>query len=55
MTDAPGVARPPAAERERAKVSVLRTHFRAVADEQARGRRVTVYERRSGNPSPSGG
>ncbi|MFD3971436.1 glycosyltransferase family 39 protein [Streptomyces cyaneofuscatus] len=46
VTDAPGVARPPATERERAKTSVLRTHFRPVADEQARGRRVTVYERR---------
>ncbi|MFJ9640011.1 glycosyltransferase family 39 protein [Streptomyces sp. NPDC101178] len=46
VTDAPGVARPPATERERAKASVLRTHFRPVADEQARGRRVTVYERR---------
>ncbi|MCD9903834.1 glycosyltransferase family 39 protein [Streptomyces sp. MT29] len=48
VTDAPGVARPPATERERAKASVLRTHFRPVADEQARGRRVTVYERRKG-------
>ncbi|MFD3411237.1 glycosyltransferase family 39 protein [Streptomyces cyaneofuscatus] len=54
VTDAPGVARPPATERERAKASVLRTHFRAVADEQARGRRVTAYERRTGTPSPSG-
>ncbi|MFI7233619.1 hypothetical protein [Streptomyces cyaneofuscatus] len=41
------MARPPATERERAKTSVLRTHFRPVADEQARGRRVTVYERRT--------
>ncbi|MEW2279275.1 glycosyltransferase family 39 protein [Streptomyces cyaneofuscatus] len=48
VTDAPGVARPPATARERAKTSVLRTHFRPVADEQARGRRVTVYERRTG-------
>ncbi|MEV4877565.1 glycosyltransferase family 39 protein [Streptomyces cyaneofuscatus] len=47
VTDAPGVARPPATERERAKTSVLRNHFRAVADEQARGRRVTIYERRT--------
>ncbi|MFJ8761022.1 glycosyltransferase family 39 protein [Streptomyces cyaneofuscatus] len=54
VTDAPGVARPPATERERAKTSVLRTHFRAVADEQARGRRVTVYERRTGTSRPSG-
>lgn len=54
VTDAPGVARPPATERERAKSSVLRTHFRPVADQQARGRRVTVYERRTGTPRPSG-
>ncbi|MFD3751505.1 glycosyltransferase family 39 protein [Streptomyces cyaneofuscatus] len=54
VTDAPGVARPPATERERAKTSVLRTHFRPVADEQARGRRVMVYERRTGAPRPSG-
>ncbi|MET9094178.1 glycosyltransferase family 39 protein [Streptomyces cyaneofuscatus] len=54
VTDAPGVARPPATERERAKTSVLRTHFRPVADEQARGRRVTVYERRTGALHPSG-
>ncbi|MFD6799555.1 glycosyltransferase family 39 protein [Streptomyces cyaneofuscatus] len=53
VTDAPGVARPPATERERAKTSVLRTYFRPVADEQARGRRVTVYERRTGTSRPS--
>ncbi|MFJ6016428.1 glycosyltransferase family 39 protein [Streptomyces sp. NPDC092952] len=45
VTDTPRVARPPATERDRTKSSVLRRHFRAVADAQVRGRRVTVYER----------
>jgi mannosyltransferase len=27
------------------KASVLKRYFRAVADQQVRGRRVTVYER----------
>ncbi|MFJ8000868.1 hypothetical protein ACIQ7D_27705 [Streptomyces sp. NPDC096310] len=45
VTDAPAVATPVTAERDRVKVSVLRQHFTPVADEQVRGRRVTVYER----------
>ncbi|MFE3599797.1 hypothetical protein [Streptomyces sp. NPDC059142] len=45
VTDAPGTARPVTAERDRVKISVLRGHFRPVADERVRGRRVTVYER----------
>lgn len=49
VTDAPGVARPPATERDRMKRSVLQNHFRIVADSQTRGRRVTLYERR---PAP---
>ncbi|GAA3802653.1 glycosyltransferase family 39 protein [Streptomyces coacervatus] len=54
VTDAPRVAKPIAAERDRAKASVLRTYFTAVADKQVRGRRVTVYERRaSAQPSVS--
>ncbi|MFJ6479239.1 hypothetical protein ACIQK6_03690 [Streptomyces sp. NPDC091682] len=46
VTDAEKVAKPPSAERDRAKEAVLREHFAVVADRQVRGRRVTVYERR---------
>jgi mannosyltransferase len=49
VTDAPQVARPVTAARDRTKTAILRTYFTPVADEQIRGRRVTVYERR---PSP---
>ncbi|MFI7409190.1 hypothetical protein ACIBU0_11040 [Streptomyces sp. NPDC049627] len=45
VTDAPDVARPPSNERDRVKTAVLKEHFTVVADEQVRGRRVTVYER----------
>ncbi|MFG2295801.1 hypothetical protein [Streptomyces sp. NPDC048603] len=45
VTDAARVARPASAARDRMKLAVLREHFTAVADEQVRGRRVTVYER----------
>ncbi|MET7908916.1 hypothetical protein ABZS98_11645 [Streptomyces avermitilis] len=45
VTDATQVARPVAAQRDKTKTSVLKKYFRAVADEQVRGRRVTVYER----------
>ncbi|MEE1802815.1 glycosyltransferase family 39 protein [Streptomyces sp. JV176] len=45
VTDAPGVARPVRGARDRTKISVLERHFTVVADEQVRGRRVTVYER----------
>ncbi|MFF4443859.1 hypothetical protein [Streptomyces sp. NPDC001502] len=45
VTDAEKVAKPPSAERDRAKAAVLREHFAVVADRQVRGRRVTVYER----------
>lgn len=45
VTDTPRVARPVTAARDRTKISVLRKYFTAVADEQVRGRRVTVYER----------
>ncbi|MFF7353150.1 MULTISPECIES: glycosyltransferase family 39 protein [Streptomyces] len=45
VTDAPEVAPPVSAERDRAKADVLKRHFTAVADERVRGRRVTVYER----------
>ncbi|MFB6711427.1 MULTISPECIES: hypothetical protein [unclassified Streptomyces] len=47
VTDTPQVARPVTAERDKMKASVLKKYFRAVADEQVRGRRVTVYEIRS--------
>lgn len=47
VTDAAQVARPVSAERDGMKASVLRTYFTVVADEQVRGRRVTVYERRA--------
>ncbi|WP_327734047.1 hypothetical protein OG749_09320 [Streptomyces nojiriensis] len=46
VTDAEKVAKPPSAERDKAKAAVLREHFAVVADRQVRGRRVTVYERR---------
>ncbi|MFC9060756.1 glycosyltransferase family 39 protein [Streptomyces sp. NPDC057074] len=45
ITDAPGVARPPSAERDKAKTAVLEEYFTVVGDEQVRGRRLTVYER----------
>ncbi|MFF2849772.1 glycosyltransferase family 39 protein [Streptomyces sp. NPDC058001] len=47
ITDAPKVAKPVTEARDLAKYSVLRDHFRVVADIQTRGRRVTVYERRT--------
>ncbi|WP_330293749.1 glycosyltransferase family 39 protein [Streptomyces sp. NBC_00576] len=50
VTDAPGVAKPATAARDRTKISVLRKYFTAVADEQVRGRRVTVYERLASVP-----
>lgn len=45
VTDAPSVASPITAARDRMKASVLKQYFRAVTDDQVRGRRVTVYER----------
>ncbi|WP_280871789.1 glycosyltransferase family 39 protein [Streptomyces sp. MJP52] len=50
VTDAPEAARPAVSARDRMKNSVLREHFTPVADEQTRGRRVTVYERLSPGP-----
>ncbi len=47
VADAPGVARPVNGARDEMKAAVLKEHFTAVADEQVRGRRVTVYERRA--------
>ena len=46
VTDVPRVARHQSAKREVTKQTVLTKYFTAVADEQVRGRRVTVYERR---------
>ncbi|MEU8975574.1 hypothetical protein AB0D11_41280 [Streptomyces monashensis] len=46
VTDGATVAQPVSGRRDRAKAAVLKQHFTAVADEQVRGRRVTVYERR---------
>ncbi|MFE7469140.1 glycosyltransferase family 39 protein [Streptomyces sp. NPDC057499] len=46
VTDTTRAASGSATARDRVKTSVLRKHFTAVADEQVRGRRVTVYERR---------
>ncbi|MFJ7337090.1 hypothetical protein ACIQU3_13265 [Streptomyces sp. NPDC101110] len=46
VTDASRVARPVTTARDRAKTAVLHEYFTPVADEQIRGRRVTVYERR---------
>ncbi|MET7575580.1 glycosyltransferase family 39 protein [Streptomyces sp. NPDC005492] len=45
VTDATKAAKPVSAERDRVKISVLREYFTVLADEQVRGRRVTVYER----------
>ncbi|MFJ5899319.1 hypothetical protein ACIQFZ_28490 [Streptomyces sp. NPDC093064] len=45
VTDATQVARPVTAERDKMKTAVLKTYFTPVADEQVRGRRVTVYQR----------
>ncbi|MFD3695489.1 hypothetical protein ACFWUZ_04935 [Streptomyces sp. NPDC058646] len=46
VTDAEKVAKPPSAERDKAKAAVLREGFTVVEDRQVRGRRVTLYERR---------
>lgn len=45
ITDVPGVARPVSAARDKEKIAVLQKCFTVVADQQVRGRRVTVYER----------
>lgn len=45
VTDATQVAKPVSAMRDRVKISVLKEYFTVVADNQVRGRRVTVYER----------
>ncbi|WP_405701245.1 hypothetical protein OG209_29130 [Streptomyces sp. NBC_01383] len=53
VTDSPNVARPPAGRRDRVKAAVLKKYFTVVADEQVRGRRVTLYERLgAARPSP---
>ncbi|MFI5632162.1 hypothetical protein ACIA8E_22850 [Streptomyces sp. NPDC051664] len=46
VTDATKVAKPVSAARDEMKASVLKEYFTVVADEEVRGRRVTVYERR---------
>lgn len=46
VTDAVEVARPVSTDRDRTKAAVLRRYFTVVADQQVRGRRVLVYERR---------
>ncbi|MDK1474793.1 glycosyltransferase family 39 protein [Streptomyces sp. 549] len=46
VSDAPEVARPVSAKRDKEKLAVLKEHYTVVADEQTRGRRLTVYERR---------
>ncbi|MCF4141143.1 glycosyltransferase family 39 protein [Streptomyces sp. Tue 6430] len=45
ITDTPEVTRTVSAERDKAKIAVLKKFFTVVADKQVRGRRVTVYER----------
>ncbi|MFE7460342.1 glycosyltransferase family 39 protein [Streptomyces sp. NPDC057554] len=47
VTDAPRVARPVRGARDRTKAAVLEKYFAVVGDQQVRGRRVTVYERRA--------
>ncbi|MDT9682062.1 glycosyltransferase family 39 protein [Streptomyces sp. TRM76323] len=52
VTDAAEVSRPTVSVRDKTKISTLRKYFTPVADEQVRGRRVTVYERLTpGRPS----
>ncbi|WP_371626369.1 glycosyltransferase family 39 protein [Streptomyces sp. NBC_01116] len=45
VTDAPEAATSVTSPRDKAKLSVLDEHFKAVATEQVRGRQVTVYRR----------
>ncbi|MER6995467.1 glycosyltransferase family 39 protein [Streptomyces sp. NPDC000410] len=45
VTDAAKVSKPTSSVRDGTKLSTLRQYFTPVADEQVRGRRVTVYER----------
>jgi mannosyltransferase len=45
VTDATQVAKPVTAERDKMKTAVLKKYFAPVANEQVRGRRVTVYQR----------
>ncbi|MFE9046243.1 hypothetical protein ACFYOG_35830 [Streptomyces sp. NPDC007818] len=47
VTDAGQATKPMSAARDRMKIYVLRKYFIQVADQQVRGRRVTVYERPS--------
>lgn len=47
VSDASGAGKTVMNERDRAKMSILATYFTPVADEQVRGRRVTVYEHRA--------
>ncbi|MET8974133.1 hypothetical protein ABZX85_00800 [Streptomyces sp. NPDC004539] len=50
VADAEGAARPARGARDRVKAAVLERYFAVVADEQVRGRRVTVYERDLSGP-----
>ncbi|XIG75437.1 hypothetical protein C1N81_20115 [Streptomyces sp. SGAir0957] len=45
VTDAPQVAKPATARRDRTKMRVLERYYSPVSDKQVRGRRVTLYER----------
>lgn len=47
VTDAARVSKSASAKRDMEKISVLKKYFTPVTDEQVRGRRVTVYERRT--------
>lgn len=49
VTDARDLARPVSNQRDEVKTAVLKERFEVVADEQVRGRRVTVYQRTSGD------
>ncbi|UQA93336.1 glycosyltransferase family 39 protein [Streptomyces halobius] len=55
VTDAPRVARPVSAERDKVKTAVLKKYFTVVTDEQVRGRRVTLYQRLGPARRPPGG
>ncbi|MGD9482250.1 glycosyltransferase family 39 protein [Streptomyces sp. TRM70308] len=53
VTDAAEVARPASTKRDKVKLSVLDEYFTVVADEQTRGRRVTVFQRNEAGPALS--
>ncbi|MFJ6568715.1 glycosyltransferase family 39 protein [Streptomyces sp. NPDC091292] len=49
ITDAPDAAKPTTGPRDRAMTAILRKYFTPTTDHQSRGRRLTLYERRTPN------